>query len=223
MGDGFFLPIFNFSQAMSFFAWAVAFVYFVLLVKIHNESFGALISLILAVFAGLAVAASLGQKPEASPALMDEALNHPYFVIHIIGAYFAYASFTISFSAAVLYRLRHHQLKKKAAGPLYHRLSSLEDFEKLIYQPLLWGVPLLAMAVGVGFLWYQSVYGDFRSTDVKTWITSATVLLYFVIFYLRKMSLVRGKVLANLSVAAFGLVVFGFVGLRFIEHGHGLM
>lgn len=215
--QGFFLPVVNFSQAMAFFAWSLAFVYLVLLAKSQSDSFGLVIAPILFILSG----AALTSKTWSASALPPRpVLTHPYFTLHIISAFFAYASFTLSFAAGLLYLIQHHELKSKRPGTFYHKLPSLEDLERLIYQPIFWGAPLLAMAVLIGMLWSKAAFGEFSILDPKTISTVVTGFLYFMILYLKSASALRGKQAALLSLAAFALVVFSFVGTRFIPGSH---
>ena len=56
---GAFLPVANFPQALAFFAWSLAFVYLVLLIRIQTESFGLILTPILFSLLALASMASL--------------------------------------------------------------------------------------------------------------------------------------------------------------------
>ena len=47
-------------------------------------------------------------------------------------------------------------LKSKNAGTFYHKLPSLEELEKLIYQPMIWGASLLGLAVVIGLVWSKA-------------------------------------------------------------------
>ena len=212
-----FLPVVNFPQAMTFFAWSLSFVYLVLLARAQSESFGLILTPMVLLFI---VLAGLGFQWRS--ALLPH-MSNPFFAIHIICAYFAYASFTISFTAGLLYLIQYYELKAKHAGRFYHKLPSLEELEKLIYQPMIWGASLLVAAVGIGFIWSKSAYGEYWLWDPKTIATGITALFYFVILYLRYISSLRGKQIAVLSLAAFGVVLFSFVGTRFIGGSHNFL
>lgn len=219
---GFFLPVANFSQAMAFFAWSLAFVYLVFLVRIQNVSFGLILTPILLLLIGGAALASSqkASSPESSPLPV---LLNPYFTVHIASAFFAYASFAISFAAGILYLIQHHELKAKHAGRLYHKLPSLEELERLIYQPMIWGAPLLLVAVGIGFVWSKSAYGHYWIFDPKTIATTVTALVYAAILFLRFVWFQRGKQTVVLSLIAFVWVLFSFVGMRFVQGSHNFL
>ena len=209
-----FLPVAGASQATAFLAWAIAFVYLVLLVRIQSESFGLILTPILFFFVLTACFTFDGiVKPLSFPV-------NAYFVIHILSAFFAYASFTLSFAAGILYLIQHHELKVKHTGRFYHKLPSLEELEKLIYQPILWGLPLLIFAVAIGLFWAKSVFGVFWIFDPKTVAVIVTALLYFAIVYLHYISAVRGKRVVVFSLVAFAFVLFSFMGTRLIQGSH---
>ena len=217
VGQGFFLPVTNLSQALVFFAWSLAFVYLVLLVKAQTESFSLILTpILLLLIGGGLVSKSLGVHP-APP---RPVFLNPYFILHIATAFFAYASFTLSFAAGILYLIQHHELKAKRAGTFYHKLTSLEELEKLIYQPLFWGTPLLAAAGAIGFVWSKSVFGQYWFFDPKTIATGITAVLYLAILYLRYVPSLRGKHGAILSLVAFAFVVFSFVETRLLQGSH---
>ena len=219
MDQGFFLPVAHLTQALGFFAWSLAFVYLVLLVRIRRELFGLVLTPILLL---LSLAAGISKLPigeiHARPVKME--LISPYFVVHITSAFFAYASFTISFAAGILYLIQSRELKTRRAGAFYHKLPALDELERLIYQPLLWGLPLLACALGVGFLWSKAAFGRYWLWDPKTIATIVTAVFYAVVLYLHYVSSLRGKQVALLSIIAFGLVLFSFVGTRLIQGSH---
>ncbi len=212
--QGYFLPVSSLSQALSYFAWSLAFVYLILLARIQTESFGLILTpvlLLLLVASGWTF--DLPRQPLTH-------LQSPFFTVHIATAFFAYASFTISFAAGVLYLIQHHELKSKHAGRFYQKLPSLESLEKLIYQPMIWGAVLLVTAVAIGFAWSKAAFGEYWISDPKTVATAVTVCVYFVILVMRSAGPLRGKQVAQLSLAAFVLMLFSFIGTRFIESSH---
>lgn len=218
--NGFFLPVVNFSQAMAFFAWSLAFVYLVLVVKAQSESFGLILSPILLT---LTSAACFAKWQYGDAVTIKQSLLNPYFIVHIVSAFFAYACFTLSFAAGILYLIQYRELKSKSAGTFYHRLPSLEDLERLIYQPLLWGAPLLVAALTIGVIWSKFAFGEFWIFDPKTIATAVIAVLYSSILYLRYVSSIRGKQVALMSLIVFGLVLASFVGTRFIQGSHNFM
>lgn len=216
-GEGAMLPVENVSQALAFFSWSLTFVYLVLLSGVQNESFGLILTPVLIV---LLVASGLCfhvEPPKPLPA------PNPFFTIHIVAAFFAYACFTISFAAGVLYLIQQHELKSKHAGTFYHKLPSLENLDKLICQPMMWGSALLLMAVVIGFVWSKSAFNEYWISDPKTIATLTISAVYAGVLFLRYKSSMRAKHIAVLSVVAFTLVLVSFIGMRFIQGSHNFV
>ena len=107
--SGYFLPVVNMSAALAFFAWALAFVYLVLLGKVRTESFGLFLALLLcALLAG--ALASFGHGRSVQAMVRDHPyLLNPTFVLHVVTAFFAYANFAVSFIASLLYLIGYSQ------------------------------------------------------------------------------------------------------------------
>lgn len=211
--EGVLMPVSSFGQAMAFFSWCLAFVYLVLLARIQKESFGLLLAPLLSLLVGAGlIRFDAGETPLPSP------LN-PYFILHLGTAFFAYASFTLSFVAALFYLLQRRALKRKRGGTFYHRLPSLEALEGLIYQPMAWGVFLLTLAIGVGFLWAKLAFGRFWLGEPKTVMTMAIASFYFVLVLLHYGAVSRGKRMVVLSLIAFLLVCLNFFGTDWMGEG----
>ncbi len=211
--EGLLIPVSNFGHVMAFFSWALAFVYLVLLARVQSESFGLILAPLLAFLVGGGLLRfHAGQTSLPSP------LN-PYFALHLGTAFFAYASFSLSFAAAVLYLVQHRELKRKKGGTFYHRLPSLEALEGLIYQPMAWGVFLLALAIGIGFLWSKSAFGTYWLWEPKTIATLGITLFYLGLVYVHYGRASRGKRPVVLSLIAFAFVFLNFFGTNFLGKG----
>lgn len=211
--EGLLIPASNFGEVIAFFSWSLAFVYLVLLAKVQSESFGLILAPLLSLLVGGGLLRFEGGKiPLPSPL-------HPYFILHLGTAFFAYASFTLSFSASVLYLIQCRELKRKLGGTFYHRLPSLEALEGLIYQPMAWGVSLLMTAIGIGLLWTKSAFGAYWLGEPKTVTTIGIAAFYLALLYFHFIQASRGKRWVVLSLAAFGLVFFNFFGMGLLGRG----
>jgi ABC-type transport system involved in cytochrome c biogenesis permease subunit len=221
--SGCFLPVVNMSAALAFFAWSLAFVYLVLLVKSRTESFGLFLSLILLVLVGGAVlTAGRGRD------IQEMVRSHPYllsptFVVHVVSAFFAYANFAISFVASVLYLIESHELKKGRASNFYYKLPSLDRLERMVCRPLSWGTPLLLFATVTGLAWAKHAFGSFLLLDPKTIVTFVVLGCYLFILYRHWIAAVRGKEVAQLSVVAFAVIVAGFFLSVFMAGKHNFL
>ena len=207
------ISVSSFGPVLAFFSWALAFVYLVLLARVQSESFGLILAPLLALLVGAGLL-----RFDAGKINLPSPLN-PYFVLHLGTAFFAYASFTLSFAAAVLYLVQYRQLKRKRGGTFYHRLPSLKALEGLIYQPMAWGVFLLVFAIGIGFLWSKSAFGTFWLWEPKTILTLGIVLFYLALIYFHYGIASRGKRLVVMNLVAFALIFVNFFGANFLGKG----
>ena len=211
--QGLLIPVSSFGQVMAFFSWALAFVYLVLLAKIQSESFGLILAPLLAVFLGIGLL-----KFQAGPTSLPSPRN-PYFVLHLGTAFFAYASFTLSSAAALLYLIQNYELKQKKGGAFYHRLPSLEALEGLIYQPMAWGVFLLFLAIGIGFLWSKSAFGSYWLWEPKTVMTLGIACFYLALVFIHYGAVSRGKRVVVMSLVGFAFIFLSFFGANFLGKG----
>lgn len=211
--EGSAFPVANFGEIMAFFSWSLAFVYLVLLAKVPSESFGLILSPLLSL---LVIAGLLGVH--SATTVPPSPLN-PYFALHLGTAFFAYASFTLSFTASVLYLIQYRELKRKRGGNFYQRLPSLEALESLIYQPMAWGSFLLALAVGIGFLWAKSAFGTYWLWEPKTVSTIGIIFFYVALVYFHYGRSSHGKRWVVMNLIAFGFVFFNFFGMSFFTKG----
>ena len=146
-----------------------------------------------------------GAKPSAS---------HPWtpvLVAHIGVALTGLAVFGVATGVAVAFLLLERQMKGKRFGVLYQRIPSLEFLDGLNRQLVTWGFVALSLTLVTG-LWVAS-----RSEGVRTFqaveLTTAVAWLVFAgLLQARVLAGWRGRRVAWLTMAGFGLLVLSFVG-----------
>jgi len=221
--SGYFLPVVNMSAALAFFGWALAFVYLVLIGRARTESFGLFLSLLLFVLMVGSVM-SFGRGREIQAMVHDHPyLLNPYFMLHVVSAFFAYANFAISFIASVLYLIECRELKKKTPSNFYYKLPPLERLEKMVCLPLVWGALLLLFATATGLVWAKIALGSYLFLDPKTIMTFVILGCYLLILYRHWVAAVRGKEMATLSLVAFIVIVVGFIETFFLFGRHNFL
>ena len=212
---GFAFPILNFSHVIAFFSWALAFLYLIPLMRLQTQSFGLILAPILFVLNLAAVLHSGDATYRLEVSL--------YFALHIIFAFFAYAAFTLSFTAALLYLIQHRELKKRHPGAFYHKLPNLDALDSLSYIPMALGAALLACAVVVGLFWAKDTYGYYWLNDPKTWLTLITLALYCFLIALRFGAQTRKSRLALMGLLIFVFMIMSFVGGRYMNGKHSMV
>lgn len=202
----FYLPVASLGEASGFFAWALAFVYLILVRRLKTEGFGLVLVPILILF----LIPTFFPFPERT--LSAQHFHNVYFLIHILSIFFGFASFTLSFISGILYWIQDRSLKLKVKGNFYSKLPSLEDMEHFIFKTILWGLLLLGAGILAGSLWSKNVFGSWVVREPKSFASLLTWGVYFLIVYLHKISMMKGKRLALLSLAAFLFVLVTFWG-----------
>lgn len=214
---GVILPVGAPYQALFFFSWSLVLIYLVMSWKLHLDTFGlVLLPLIMAMSGTALIFLRQPSAPDYPP--------NQWFLIHVLTAFFAYASFALSFVGALLYLAQTRGLKSKKVNTFYHKLPSLEALESVVYRTMVLGFPLLTLALASGFLWTRDVYGGFWRWDPKFIASTLTWLIYLGILYVHYVSLIRGRKVVLASLFAFFCVLLTFLGVNFFETGiHSFM
>ncbi|MBI4395026.1 MAG: cytochrome c biogenesis protein CcsA [Candidatus Omnitrophica bacterium] len=213
VSSDFHLPVTTLGEASGFFAWSLAFIYLILLRQRKSEIFGLVLAPILVLF----LIPSFFRF-EINPALLKHHHNG-YFLIHILSAFFGYACFALSFIAGVLYLNLDRALKRKASFSSYHRFPSLEGLERFIFKTILWGIVLLGFAIISGALWTQNAFGTLILREPKSFASLLTWSVYLVLVYFHEIRERKGRRMVQMSLGAFVLVLFTFLGTSFFQKG----
>ena len=130
----------------------------------------------LAGFAAMAI--SLFGPDDRVPAVLSQHLMNDLLIIHIIIAFVAYAAFTASFIAAIMYAMEYSMLKKKKWGSRLVRFGSLAKLEQAAFLFNLAGFPLLMVSLILGVVRAVAVIKGFSWLDAKV-VTSFIVLIAY--------------------------------------------
>ncbi|PIQ85077.1 MAG: hypothetical protein COV74_10800 [Candidatus Omnitrophica bacterium CG11_big_fil_rev_8_21_14_0_20_45_26] len=206
------VPIGTFGEVLIFFAWSVAFVYVVLLRRVRQDMFGVILIPFLLL---LLVPAPFMTHGHSLPASYFD--DH-HFLIHILSAFFAYASFTLSAVAAILYLTQAHALKSKQISNFYKQLPPLKELERFVFYTVAWGFVLLLIAIAGGAFWSKRMVGTYLVAEPKTIASLLTFGVYGFVLYLHSASIASGKRMARVVIFAFMLVLFTFVGTSFLNN-----
>ncbi|MGO9831540.1 MAG: inner membrane protein YpjD [Myxococcaceae bacterium] len=134
----------------------------------------------------------------------------PMLVAHIGVALTGLAVFAVATGVAVAFLLLERQMKGKRFGLLYERLPSLELLDGLNRHLVTWGFVALSLTLVTG-LWVASRSGGARFQAVE--LTTAVAWLVFAgLLQARVLAGWRGRRVAWLTMAGFGLLVLSFVG-----------
>ncbi|HRA48173.1 MAG TPA: c-type cytochrome biogenesis protein CcsB [Thermomicrobiales bacterium] len=141
--------------------------------------------------------------------------NQPLMTAHVTSAIFAYATFAVSFAAALLYLINRNNR--------YSFLPSQEMSDDIGFRAVTIGFPLLALVLVLGSVWAYRAWGTYWSWDPKETSALFTWLVYAVYLHTRTLRGWRGNRSAVILLIGFGAVIFTYYGNYFFGglHAYG--
>lgn len=141
---------------------------------------------------------------------------------HIIPIFLGYSVFTVSFVLSIMYLTQERQLKKKAFGPLFESLPSLETLDALMWKTITLGFPLLTIGLVSGTVWAKTsnILGELWYLDPTVLLGFLTWLIYAALLHLRLGASFHGTKVAFVTIIGFIIVVFTFVSPFFVGSRH---
>jgi cytochrome c-type biogenesis protein CcsB len=209
-------PLGSLFESLSFFAWAIALIYLITEFRYQNRVIGAFV-LPMVFLSALAAAALPRRIAELGPALQGMGLW-----IHVALAILGNAAFALTFCTGLMYILQERQLKSRHPGKMHFRLPSLELLDDVGVKSLLFGFPLLTLALITGSIWAEYTRGSFlplygrESWSILSWLIFAGLL------YARLSAGWRGRKAAILAIIGFCLVLFTLIGVSLLRGGQPL-
>ena len=151
----------------------------------------------------------LNDDSQAGP--LTPPYQSPWLIVHIIFAWFAYASFTLSFALAVSFLI-----KNKSPGFLPDkRIAS----DKLSSDFIFFGFINHTIMIAAGSIWANLLWGSYWNWDpVETW-SLVCWLLYGLYMHLRFTYKWKYKKAAWLNVISFISMIISFWGTNLIGEG----
>lgn len=139
----------------------------------------------------------------------------PIMTAHVSSAIFAYATFAVSFAAAVLYLIKS---KRNIRW-----LPSLEVLDDVAFRAVGIGFPLLSLVLILGSIWAHDAWGVYWSWDPKETAALFTWLVYGVYLHTRTLRGWRGTRSAIILLFGFAAVIFTYYGNYFFGglHAYG--
>lgn len=151
---------------------------------------------------------SMREVDTLNPALQ----NQPLMTAHVSMAILSYATFAVSFAAAVLYLI--------ASRRRISWLPSAEMLDDIGYRAVTLGFPMLALVLILGSVWAYRAWGSYWSWDPKETSALFTWLVYGVYLHTRTLRGWRGKRSAIILLIGFAAVIFTYYGNYFFGGMH---
>jgi len=130
---------------------------------------------------------------------------------HIGVALTGVAVFAVATGVAVAFLLLEGQMKGKHFGVLYERIPSLEFLDGLNRRLVTWGFIALSLTLVTG-LWVASRTEGVRTFQAVELTTAVAWLVFAGLLQARVLAGWRGRRVAWLTMAGFGLLLLSFVG-----------
>ncbi len=133
---------------------------------------------------------------------------------HLLVSIFAYTLLTVAAFQAILLWVQERHIRHKESIGVIRILPSLETLEVALFQLLWAGFALLTVSIVIGFMFLDNVLA--RDVMYHTVLATVSWFIYVGLLIGHLVFGWRGKMAARWTLAAFGLLVIGYFGSRFI-------
>jgi cytochrome c-type biogenesis protein CcsB len=210
-----FFPLTTPFDAISFFAWLVIILFFVIRYKEPSPVFEAIAA---PTAAALMIVGVFISDQIARP--LVPVLKSWWLPIHAVCALAGNGVFALMAGSGGMYIVQEKLIKKKRLGRMHRLLPSLETLDMINRRGLLIGFFLLTLGIVSGALWAQSAWGVFWTWDPKESWSLVTWFVYAGMAHQRLVLGRRGRRSAIMAIVGFGFVMFTFVGVSAFMSGH---
>jgi cytochrome c-type biogenesis protein CcsB len=198
-------PLANRYEFALCFVWAILAIYLLLEVtwgERWSGAFALAMSLLVATYA-LTRPADVRATAPLLPVLRSVWLQ-----VHVITAVLAYGAFGVAAGLSLL---------RLSGRPFSSRDALLRKMiERAIERIVALGFPWLTLSILTGAIWAQKAWGRYWGWDPKETWALIEWLWYLLVLHLLPRRRWRGRRLATLVLAGFGIVLFAFVGLPWL-------
>jgi cytochrome c-type biogenesis protein CcsB len=200
-------PVLSFKTALSFFAWSILGAYVLLHLKFRLMVLGSFVSPLAAFLMILSSALPVAEV------VVRPVFKSIWLSIHVLTTLMGDGMFAVAFMAALMYLIQESQIKRKRFGSLYSRLPSLQTLDSINHYSLMYGFALLTVGMMTGAFFAQIALGSYWRWDPKEVWSLITWLFYAVLLHERLAVGWRGRRAAILSILAFLVLLFTFLGI----------
>ena len=216
------LPMANQYEFSTAFAWALALVSLIFILRFNFPVLGAFsspVTLLLAVYAG---AQKLNELKMIAASGVDSirnlmpALRSSWLGIHVSTVIVAYGAFGVSFVLSIIFLLRD---KMKENGFWDAHIPKKEALDTISYRCVSLGMMFLTVTIFIGGIWAENAWGSYWSWDPKETWALVTWVIYLVYLHLRIRRGWNGKAAAIFGVVGFICVLFTYIGVNTLLPG----
>ncbi len=203
-------PFLNLHESLSFLAWSIVGAYLLVQWRYTIKALGAFAAPL-----ALTVMVASSLQPRAILPL-PPALKSLWLPVHATICLAADGVFAVAFCLACMYLIQEREIKNKRLGAVFKRLPSLDTLDTLNGRCISYGFLLLTLGIVTGSLWAESAWGAYWSWDPKETWSLITWFLYAALLHQRLTVGWRGRKAAYMTILAFIVLVFTFLGVSLL-------
>jgi ABC-type uncharacterized transport system permease subunit len=193
------------AQGFSTLAFLLLGIFFVLDVRYRKPVIGAFLPPVALTVLVPGLLMNGGQSP------LPPGVRQPLLPLHIGIAMLGLAAFGVAAGVAVMYLLMEREVKGKRFGLLFSRLPSLEFLDTLNRRLVVWGFIALSVTLVTGAFFVTTAPGLGWKWDAKEIATVVAWGVFAALVNARVFAGWRGRKVAMLTMAGFGLVLVSFL------------
>ena len=154
-------------------------------------------------------------------AVLQDSLQSPWLVIHVVAAVIATAAFTIGAMCSALYLVkarweRSNAAAERAPGGYLARLPELAVLERVAYRTIAFGFPVWTFAALIaGPIWAYAAWGRYWGWDPKEVWAFITWVVYAAYLHARATSGWKGTSTAVIALVGLATLLWNFIGINF--------
>lgn len=204
-------PVLNRYEVMSLLSWLVVLVYVLTYARTRLQA----LSVILAPLALVILVTSNILQFVLPPQTVSlgVAQQGSLFVVHVLISIVGIAALFLTFASSLLYLVQDHLLKSKQHAVWLRFLPPLDRCDRMVYQSLMAGFPLLTLGILSGSILSASRSGQFWSWRVDEAFSVIAWSIFAALIWARLMKGWRGRKSAYLTMAGFAAGLMTMVGM----------
>ena len=136
-----------------------------------------------------------------------------WFIFHTSIATAGVAALAVSFAMSLLFLVKERALKARRSLRVLEMLPTLEALDRLGFQALLYGFPLLTLGIATGMVYSAAVHDRLWIWGPKEVFPLIAWAVFAGILWARFARGVRGRRSAILAIAGFAFALLTFVGM----------
>ena len=204
------LPLTNQYEFATSFAWGLALVSLIFVIRFKFPVLGAFSSPVTFLIIGYAAMQSREVR-ELMPALRSNWLG-----FHVSTAIIAYGAFGVSAVLGLIFLLRE---KMERGSFLDQHIPDKEKLDNIGYRSVSLGLLFLSFTIVTGAIWAERAWGSYWSWDPKETWSLITWIIYAIYLHLRISKGWKGKSAAIFAVIGFICVIFTYIGVNIFLPG----